>query len=324
MKLVLTRFALLAAVTLASPFAAGQAAEAKGPRTAPLAESLSGSAKDAYESARVLLNNRDWPGAFNKFQEAYEVSKDPRLLFNMAVCARDMKAYARTQQLLLRYEHEAGSSLSAEEISTVDAALATIRTLVGSVKVEVNEDGAALALDGVPAGITPLSAPLVVDMGKHALTVTKPGFDTVNRSIDVAGGGQMVLALTLVARPRAARLTIVAEPGTTVTIDKRPAGADGFDGTLAPGTHEIQVSAPAKKPYTSLIELRDGEARTLQLTLVAEPHPAPLWPWIAGGAVLAAGAVVGGYFLLRPRDERAAGPTGSLGSVALTVRSSSR
>src|SRR5438309_5535686 len=115
MKLVLARFALVAAVTLASPFAAGQSAEAKGPRSAPLAESLSGPAKEAYESAGVLLNNRDWPGALNKFQEAYELSKDPRLLFNMAVCARDMKAYARTQQLLLRYEHEAGNKLSPEE-----------------------------------------------------------------------------------------------------------------------------------------------------------------------------------------------------------------
>ena len=42
--------------------------------------------------------------------------------------------------------------------------------------------------------------------------------------------------------------------------------------------------------------------RALCRSLSESEHRAALWPWIVGGAVLAAGAAVGGYFLLKPSD----------------------
>jgi hypothetical protein len=319
MKSALLRPAWILAVLLAAPLVAAQPSG-----TTPLAESLSGRAKEAYESAKVLINNHDWAGAYTKFQQAYDLSKDPRLLFNMAVCARDMREYARTEQLLVRYKQEAGKSLSSDDAAQVDAALATIRSLVARVKLEVNEEGAAVAVDGDPSGTTPLAAPLVVDLGKHTLSVSKPGFEPVGRTIESVGGSESTIAITLVPVVHAAHLAVVAELGATVLVDKKQVGTDRFDGSLAPGMHEIQVTAPGKKPYTSLLELRDGESRTLQVTLAAETRSAPLWPWIVGGAAIAAGAAVGGYFLFRPHDERGPVPPGSLGTVDLTFRTSGR
>jgi len=324
MKSLLVRSSLALALALASPHASGQSADSGVARTAPLAESLSGPAKEAYESAKVLLNNRDWAGAYTKFQQAYDLSKDPRLLFNMAVCARDMREYARTEQLLVRYKHEAGAGLSGDEKAQVDAALFTVRALVARVKLDVTEDGAAVAVDGNPVGTTPLSGPLVVDLGKHTLSVNKPGFEPVVRTIESVGGSEAAISITLVAEVHAARLAIVAELGAVVIIDKKQVGMERFEGNLAPGMHEIQVTSPGKKPYSALVELRDGEARTLQVTLSAEPRSALIWPWIVGGAAIAAGAAVGGYFLFRPRDERAPAPPGSLGTVDLTFRASGR
>src|SRR5689334_22269596 len=171
MRSALVRSTFALAVALVSPAAIAQTASPAAARTVPLAESLTGPAKEAYDSAKVLLNNHDWAGAYTKFQQAYDLSKDPRLLFNMAVCARDMRQYARTEQLLVRYEHEAGANLSSEEKAQVDAALATVRALVARVKLDVSEEGASVAVDGNPAGTTPLPAPLVVDLGKHTLSV---------------------------------------------------------------------------------------------------------------------------------------------------------
>src|SRR5258708_20803910 len=111
MRSVLARSALAIALVLASPPVSAQSIDSAA-AVPSLAESLSGRAKEAYESAKVLLNNHDWPGAYTKFQQAYDLSKDPRLLFNMAVCARAMRPYARTEQLLCRYEHEAPATLS--------------------------------------------------------------------------------------------------------------------------------------------------------------------------------------------------------------------
>ena len=42
-------------------------------------------------------------GAYAKFGQAYDLSKDPRLLFNMAICMRNQHDYARMQGLLVRY-----------------------------------------------------------------------------------------------------------------------------------------------------------------------------------------------------------------------------
>jgi hypothetical protein len=323
MRSALLRPAWVLALALASPFASAQSA-APGTPSAPLVESLTGRAKEAYESAKVLINNHDWAGAYTKFQQAYDLSKDPRLLFNMAVCARDMREYARTEQLLVRYKQEAGKNLSTDDAAQVDAALATVRALVARVKLDVNEEGAAVAVDGNPAGTTPLAAPLVVDLGKHTLSVSKQGFEPVGRTIESVGGSESTITITLVPQVHAARLAVVAELGATVIVDKKQVGTDRFDGSLTPGTHEIQVTAPGKKPYTSLVELRDGESRTLQVTLATEAHAAPVWPWIVGGAVIAAGAAVGGYFLFRPHDERGSVPPGSLGTVDLTFRMSGR
>ncbi len=324
MRSALVRSALAVAVVLASPVATAQSSDPAAARAAPLADSLTGRAKEAYDSAKVLLNNHDWAGAYTKFQQAYDVSKDPRLLFNMAVCARDMREYARTEQLLVRYEHEAGASLSAEEKSQVDAALATVRALVARVKLEVSEEGASVAVDGNPVGTTPLPAPVVVDLGKHMLSVNKPGFEPVSRAFESVGGSEATIAITLVAQVHMARLTVVGELGAVVSIDKKQVGTDRFEGSLAPGMHEIQVTAPGKKAYSALVDLRDGEARTLQVTLAPEPRAAAVWPWILGGAVIAAGAAVGGYFLFRPHDERGPFPNGSLGTVDLTFRTGGR
>ena len=47
-------------------------------------------------------------------------------------------------------------------------------------------------------------------------------------------------------------------------------------------------TAPGKLAYRTQIELRDGETRSLPITLRDEPHAA-LWPWIVGGAAFLAG-----------------------------------
>lgn len=311
---------LACALALGASRAQAQSSDAPPARPA-LSESLTGEAKRAYESAKLLLNNRDWAGAFTKFRESYDLAKDPRLLFNMALCARDLRRYALMQTLLVRYERESGSELSSEAKAEVDAALAAIKNLVAAVRLTVSESGAWVLVDGERVGKTPLSAPLVVDLGRHTLTVRKPGFEPVERSIESVGGEQTALDITLRQRVQRARLAVASAADATVIVDKREVSRGRFAGTLAPGVHEVQVTAPGKKTYRSRVELADGETRSLHVTLADRAESSFLWMYIAGGAAVAAGAAVGGYFLLRPHDERGPGPAGSLGTVELKLGS---
>src|SRR5260370_21376365 len=128
---------VLAAAPTQAQNAAGHGASTK--HQAPLAQALSGPAREAYSSAQVLVNNGDYAGAYAKYGQAYDLSKDPRLLFNMAVCARNIHDYARMQGLLARYQREARASMAAEDKADVENALATIRTLGGPVNLSVSE-----------------------------------------------------------------------------------------------------------------------------------------------------------------------------------------
>jgi hypothetical protein len=304
------------------PQRAGAQSDASPPGAPALSESLTGPAKEAYESARVLLNNHDPAGALTKFQQAYDLSKDPRLRFNMAVCARDLRAYARMQKLLLLYEKEAGASLSAQEKADVDAALATIRDLVGTLKLMVNEAGATVVLDGENIGATPLDEPVIVDLGRHTLIVRKPGFDPAEKNVETAGGSEINLAITLSEEQHVGRLAVVTDSAATIIVDKKEVGIGRYEGTLPAGTHEVLVRGPGKKPYESLVDLRSGETRSLQVTLLNESRGLGIWPWVVGGAMVAAGASVGAYFLFRPKDQRGPLPPSTLDNpVQLTLRS---
>src|ERR1700733_6393409 len=52
----------------------------------PLSATLTGQAKADYDGGVLLYQDGDHATALQKFQHAYDVSKDPRLLWNVAAC----------------------------------------------------------------------------------------------------------------------------------------------------------------------------------------------------------------------------------------------
>jgi hypothetical protein len=267
----------------------------------------------------MLFNHGDFAGAEAKYRQAYDASRDPRLLFNAAVCEKSMKHYVRMREFLLRFAAEEGSAISAEDQTTVEEAVAAIKQLVGVVTVTTNVPGATVTVDDEPAGTTPLPAPLLLDLGKHRVGVNKDGFDASARTVEVAGGVASNENFTLVERSHIGQLVVVAEPDATIAVDGKVAAKERFDGPLPAGNHEVQVTAPGKAAYRSDVELRDRETRTLQVTLGAEGRHAPVWPWIVGGAVAAVGLGVGAYFLFRPQDQTSPVPPGPGGSVTFNA-----
>src|SRR6266851_2857166 len=277
---------------------------ASGPAT-PLAQALSGAAKDAFNSALRAIDDRDFEDAYIKFEHAYQLSRDPRVLFNMALCERHLQNYASMRKLLERYRHEAGSAMSADERENVKAALAAIQVLVGTLKVSVNEDAADVAVDGESVGTTPITEPIVVNPGKHTISVHKKGFGPIERVLEVTANSETPLTLTLAPEASPARLVVASDDAASVAIDGRAVAVANFQGPLTPGVHQVRVTERGKVPYVVQVLLRPGETRTLQVTLDDEKSSGAIWPWLVGGAAVAAAAAVGGYFLLQPTDQPA-------------------
>jgi PEGA domain len=301
------------------PSAATAQTAARGTVAAPTTKQpLDGAAKAAYDSAKLLIANGDFASALEKFQQAYDLSKAPEMLFDMALCEKNLMHYSKMQALLKRYSAEGGARLSTADHKAVDTALAAIQNLVATLKVTANVDGASVIVDGVPVGTTPLASPPTVDLGRRTITVQKPDFEPFVTTVDAAGGSEVPVAATLVPVQHVAHLVVSSDEKASISINGKVAAAGRYDGPLPAGTYDVGVSEPGKRPYAAQIELRDGEARTVQVTLESERHAA-VWPWVVGGAVVVAGAVVGGYFLFRPGEQNAAAPTGGLATVQLSA-----
>jgi hypothetical protein len=145
--------------------------------------------------------------------------------------------------------------------------------------------------------------------------VSKDGFRTIDQTLDVAGGTETPLNVTLVVQRHAGHLIVASDPDAIVVIDGQSAAKGNFDGELAVGSHSVQVTESGKLAYKAQVDLRDGETRSLDITLENESHGALIWPWIVGGVAVAAGAAIGGYFLFQPGTTTTAVPVSDKNAV---------
>jgi hypothetical protein len=292
---------------------------------APLAESLKGMARADYAAARILYEDGDYPGALTKLQAAYDASKDPRLLWNMAACEKALRHYVSVLELLERYASEGAQLITEEERAATAELVATVRAFVNELTLTVQPDGATVLVDGLTLGHTPLAKPLRLDMGKRQLRLEKQGFVPHQTEIDLAGGKSAALEVTLVPELHDGTLRIVSDPNAVIAVDGHVVGTATWSGKLPSGSHSVHVSAPGKRPHQTDVVVKDDDTNSLLINLVAEAPPAGLtasssgigtvW-WIVGGVALA-GVGLSTYLLLRPGEEPRQPPLGSWGGFEL-------
>jgi hypothetical protein len=237
----------------------------------------------------------------------------------MAVCDRNLQHYAGMQTLLQQYVRLRGPALSPSEKAAVDAALGAIHDLVGAARIKTNEDGASVFVDGQTAGTTPLPDPVPLDVGHHTIRVAKAGFADASTTLDAVGGAEAVVDMTLAPTHRVAHLSVRTDKGASILLDGQVVGVERYEADVAAGPHDLRATEDGKTPATQQVDLRDGETRTVELTPAGgKAGGIPTWVWIAGGAVVAAGLVVGGVFLFQTHDEPGPPPAGNLGTIFLT------
>ena len=286
-------------------FCGGAMAQAQSaePLTKTLGDSLPAAAKSDYEAARMLFDDNDFAGALVKFQRAYDHAHEPRLLWNMAVCEKNLRHYVNVQRLLERYQHEAGASMTLEDRAEVNDVLDTVRLLISTVHLSVRPEGAQVFVDEVLRGTAPLAEPLPVDLGARRIRISKPGYRDEVIEQHFAGGSEVTLAVSLSEDIHRGRLMIVASDSDSIQVDNQFRALGHWDGMLSSGAHSVRVTAPGKRPYTSELVMGDDQTRTLYVELEAEKSGVSPLIWLGTGVLVAGGLAAGGYFLLRPEPE---------------------
>ncbi|HTQ05140.1 MAG TPA: PEGA domain-containing protein [Polyangiaceae bacterium] len=273
------------------------AAPAEPPK--PLSESLTGMARAEYEAARILYGDGDYAGALLKFELVYRESKDPRLLWNMAAAQKNLRKYAQVKKLLEQYLREA-PNLSPEDHEQAVILLEAVKPFIGGLTVTADQPQAAVLVDGAEVGTTPLEGPLLLDMGRRHLELKKAEFVPYAADIDVQGGADQAVNVTLVPVRHEGRLFIATDDASAmISVDGHYVGTGHWDGRLPSGSHSVEVSAKGKRTSRLDAVINDDQQANFNVTLVAEESKVPAWAWIGGSAAVAAGLGVGGYFLFR-------------------------
>lgn len=147
----------------------------------------------------------------------------------------------------------------------------------GQIAVKSTPSGAAVTVNGKPAGLTPLTVADLA-MATHSVVVSKPGFVSETRKVVLsvrAPSGALQVTLDperAVSPPKTAptgSITVDSRPkGARVTIDGRsigttPLSAPGFK----PGTHTVRVELAGHKPVVTTVVVKAGETAKVAVTL---------------------------------------------------------
>ncbi len=140
----------------------------------------------AYELALKMAEEKRHVEALGLFQKAYDLSPSYLILLNVARMAALTGDPARAIRAYDCHVLEGGSEVTPAQRAEIAAEVARLEPEVGFVRVEVDEPGATIEIDGVLIARAPELTPIAVRPG--ARTIAVRGSKTVLRTLEVAKG----------------------------------------------------------------------------------------------------------------------------------------
>lgn len=194
-KRILAVAALLAvALALLTPRAVADSADDDKQRAAELKKESSAHFRRGAE----LFEEGLYRAALVELQRAYELMPHYRVLYNIGqthVALGEFVAAIKAFEALLV---QGGDDLERERQAEVRSQIAQLTKRVGTLSVRVEGEAAEITIDGVGAGQAPLEH-VPVDVGRRRIVATAPSGATASEEVDIAGGDEKELTLTLIA-----------------------------------------------------------------------------------------------------------------------------
>ncbi|MBI5535004.1 MAG: PEGA domain-containing protein [Deltaproteobacteria bacterium] len=269
--------AMLGLVLGASPSIAQNKAPSGGASQAKkvsIRDSLPESVRKDWDAARDLYEAKDYRGALVQFQRAFELSRNPRVLFNVGVCEKSLQHYSRAIAKWNQQLAEADDKVPADELQQVREAIAALQPYVSTVEVTADQPGATLYIDDQVIGDTPLLGPVAIDVGKRMLKLTKKGFQDKVIELTITAGtpGRASFVLEPLVRKSAVSVAVVGARGAHVTVDGIDMGPAPFRGEVVVGRHTFEARAPGFVTVRQTSEVVFEKPVDMILSMAAERH----------------------------------------------------
>jgi hypothetical protein len=246
-------------------------------------------ARRAWDAAKQLAGANDYKGALVEFQRAYDLSHDPRVLYNVGVTEKLLTHYARAVDAWEKELTEGTGKLTPGEVQELKGAIAIVQQFVTLLDVTANEPDATLFIDDYPVGKTPFTAPVRIDVGKRTLKLTKEGFADATQTLDVASNQHASVAFKIEPLNKTAvvSVTVGGAPSATVFVDGKDVGPAPFKGELTAERHTIEARAPGFVSVGQTIDVQYRQPMSLVLSLSQERHEGRLHIVAPEGAQIA-------------------------------------
>ncbi len=259
------------------------------------------SAHAADDSARAValkklgddsMDSLRYIEALAAYSEAYTLSRDPVLLYNMGRAHEVLGNYPEALEELEQFQAQAMPDLRAK-VPHLAERLSVLRSHVAVLTVRSNVAGARVLLRDKTVGVTPLEKPLKTSSGRGVVEVTAEGFTPFRVEIDLRGGQANVVNAQLLSRAATGVLVVQSQVvGAEVLIDGKAMGRAPVEATLSAGTHPLLVRKDGYEPTSTSAVVGAGERRTVTIPLeVKSPLVGKWWFWAGVGVVVAAGVL---------------------------------
>ncbi len=168
----------------------------------PAPDSPTKQAGQHFERGVALYNETDYRAALVEFKRAYEIAPNAAVLYNLGQTYYQLQNYAAALSAFERFISESGDSPMHKQ--EVDDMIKTLRLRVGKIQISTSLPDTEITVDDDLVGKTPLTAAVVVSVGRRKITALHNGRNAETRYVDVSAGDLVKVAIDF---PNAASAT---------------------------------------------------------------------------------------------------------------------
>ncbi len=177
-------------------------------------------------------------------------------------------------------------------------------SFLGFIKVTTDVPGAAVYIDDKQegqVGTTPWEN--VLPVGKHTIWVEKPGYQSLEKEVEIGLGKEHQLELVIERLSFGALLVKSNVPGAKVYLDEKFLGAAPLNETVAPGEYQLRVAADGMKNYETPLTIERGQTTKALVRMNPAPSRTSAWVSASFAAALFIGGGIAGGVALKLDDE---------------------
>jgi hypothetical protein len=231
-------------------------------------------ARERYQRGIDLFEERNFDAAMAEFQRAYELTRNPAVLFNISATHELTGHFVEALDAMLDYERRAPPAAVAQRRADVDAALGRLRSRIGTIVIRFEAAGLDVRVDGLQRPVSAGNLELRVAAGRHRVALAAPHYQAREAEFDVAGGSTIVISEALV--PERAFMAVECNVhGAEVIVDGHPLATTPITSPLPvpEGSHHVVVRRAGYTTYETDVNSVGAGARVRADLAWADPMP---------------------------------------------------